>query len=106
MIGDVDVHSFREDKNYNIDVAFQQPDRAKLQALPAADASHAPAPAAAKPKEAAGEKHAEEIAPPTSDTIARQMKAEGKPEKPAAPVATETPKAEATAENMPAAEAP
>ena len=67
MIGDVDVHSFREDKNYNIDVAFQQPDKAKVQALPAADASHAPAPAAAMPKkEAAGEKHAEEIAPPTS----------------------------------------
>ena len=43
MIGDVDVHSFREDKNYNIDVAFQQPDKAKVQALPAADASHAPA---------------------------------------------------------------
>src|SRR6185312_1850754 len=104
MIGDVDVHSFREDKNYNIDVAFQQPDRAKVQALPAADASHAPAPAAAIPKkEAAGEKHAEEITPPTSDTIARQMKAESKAEKPAA---TETPKAEAAADGMRAAETP
>ncbi len=41
MLGDVDVHSFREDKNYVIDVAFQQPDKA--QALPqAADAAHAP----------------------------------------------------------------
>ncbi|MDE2063431.1 MAG: tetratricopeptide repeat protein [Bradyrhizobium sp.] len=30
MVGDVDVHSFREDKNYIIDVAFQQPDKALL----------------------------------------------------------------------------
>jgi hypothetical protein len=106
MIGDVDVHSFREDKTYNIDVAFQQSDKAKMQALPTADASHAPA--AAKPKkEVAGDKHTEEIAPPTSETIARQMKAEGKPEKlAAAPAATETPKAEAAAERPPAAEAP
>src|SRR5262249_13490969 len=42
MIGDVDVHSFREDKNYNIDVAFQQSDKAKAQTLPLAEASHAP----------------------------------------------------------------
>src|ERR1700761_2718914 len=31
LIGDVDVHSFREDKNYIIDVAFQQPDKPKAQ---------------------------------------------------------------------------
>jgi hypothetical protein len=30
MLGDVDVHSFREDKNYVIDVAFQQPDKASV----------------------------------------------------------------------------
>jgi chemotaxis protein histidine kinase CheA len=108
MIGDVDVHSFREDKNYNIDVAFQQPDKAKVQALPTADASHAPPPAAATPKkEAAGEKRAEEIAPPTSEAIARQMKAEGKAERPSpAPEATEAPKVEAIAARPPAAEAP
>ncbi len=29
VIGDVDVHTFREDKNYNIDVAFQQADAPK-----------------------------------------------------------------------------
>jgi tetratricopeptide (TPR) repeat protein len=41
MLGDVDVHSFREDKNYVIDVAYQQAD--KSQVLPqAADAGHAP----------------------------------------------------------------
>src|SRR6202049_656751 len=46
LIGDVDVHSFREDKNYNVDVAFQQAE--KPEALPStvSDASHAPAPAA------------------------------------------------------------
>src|ERR1700723_2390805 len=42
MLGDVDVHSFREDKNYVIDVAFQQADKAAV--LPqASDAAHAPA---------------------------------------------------------------
>src|SRR6202035_4203386 len=45
LIGDVDVHSFREDKNYNVDVAFQQPEKAPAPP-PAADVSHAPAPAA------------------------------------------------------------
>jgi hypothetical protein len=47
MLGDVDVHSFREDKNYVIDVAFQQADKAAV--LPqAADAAHAPAAHAAE----------------------------------------------------------
>ena len=45
MIGDVDVHSFREEKNYIIDVAFQQADKPKVSTLPLADASPAPAPA-------------------------------------------------------------
>src|SRR5690349_7301125 len=63
MIGDVDVHSFREDKTYNIDVAFQQADKAKQQLLPTAEA--APASPAEKPKkQAAPEQHSEEIKPP------------------------------------------
>ena len=42
MLGDVDVHSFREDRNYVIDVAFQQADKPAV--LPqAADAAHAAA---------------------------------------------------------------
>ncbi len=46
MLGDVDVHSFREDRNYVIDVAFQQPDKPAV--LPqAADAAHGPPPRAA-----------------------------------------------------------
>ena len=46
MIGDVDVHSFREEKNYVIDVAFQQVLKPPAPISPAADASHAPATAA------------------------------------------------------------
>jgi tetratricopeptide (TPR) repeat protein len=96
MIGDVDVHSFREDKTYNIDVAFQQPDKAKVQTLPTADAAHAPAPAAEAPKkETAPEQHSEAITPPTSESIAREMKADDKSRQAAAspaPAAMEAPK--------------
>ena len=108
MIGDVDVHSFREDKSYNIDVAFQQADKSKQQLLPTAEA--APASSAEKPKkQAAPEQHSEEIKPPTSETIAREMKSEAKPSEsktseakpseskpvPAAPMTmTEVPKSE------------
>ena len=108
MIGDVDVHSFREDKTYNIDVAFQQADKSKQQLLPTAEA--APASSAEKPKkQAAPEQHSEEIKPPTSETIAREMKSEAKPSEakpsesksseskpvPAAPLTmTEAPKSE------------
>jgi tetratricopeptide (TPR) repeat protein len=45
LIGDVDVHSFREDKNYIVDVAFQQAEKPSALLSPAA-ASHAPATAA------------------------------------------------------------
>src|SRR5271163_4584292 len=50
MLGDVDVHSFREDKNYVIDVAFQQADNKAVVLPQASDAGHAPpAHAAEKP---------------------------------------------------------
>ena len=39
LIGDVDVHSFREDKNYNIDVAFQQPEKPPAPPSPVSEAS-------------------------------------------------------------------
>src|SRR5215475_810148 len=39
LIGDVNVHAFRDEKNYIVDVAFQQPDK-KETPPPAADASH------------------------------------------------------------------
>lgn len=98
LIGDSDVHSFRDEKNYVVDVSFQ-PDKGKTAATPEAaiaqmkPVGHGPAPdkpAAEKPKDA----H-REIAPPTSETIAREAKIEVKPEvKPEAPAA------------MPPAEAP
>jgi len=45
LVGDVDVHSFREDKNYVVDVAFQQAEKAA--GLPSiSDALHAPIKAA------------------------------------------------------------
>ncbi|WP_426419254.1 tetratricopeptide repeat protein [Bradyrhizobium genosp. A] len=104
LIGDSDVHSFRDDKNYVVDIAFQ-PDKGKVAATPEAAIAkaeaggHGPAraaekPAAAKPKDA----HSE-MTSPTSETIAREAKIEVKPEvkseaKPEAPAA------------MPVAEAP
>jgi hypothetical protein len=48
LIGDVDVHSFREDKNYIIDVAFQQAEKPAAPS-PTADASHRGAAAHAPP---------------------------------------------------------
>src|SRR6185437_347150 len=78
MVGDVDVHSFREDKTYNIDVSFQQPDKAKVQTLPTADAGQL---SAGKPKKETGsEKHSEGAATPVPEAIALPMKAEVKPE--------------------------
>lgn len=103
LIGDSDVHSFRDDKNYVVDVAFQ-PDRNKAAATPeaaiaqAGAGGHGPAaekPAAAKPKDA----H-REITQPTSETIAHEakidvkpeVKSEAKPEAPATMPLTEAPK--------------
>ena len=122
LIGDVDVHSFREDKNYVIDVAFQQEEKPSQLQPPVADA--APAPAAAKPKSRAAaaapvatappasDKPADaapaaaqlaEIAPPTSELIAQQANIEIKPDQaPAMPPAVEPPKPESSSSEMPA----
>jgi tetratricopeptide (TPR) repeat protein len=101
LIGDVDVHSFREEKNYVIDVAFQQPEKPPALPSPASDASHAPAsaapahrasaapvpaapvvaPVAAKPAEhAEAPRPASRIAPPTAESIAKQANIEIKSE--------------------------
>nr|WP_041756842.1 hypothetical protein [Bradyrhizobium sp. ORS 278] len=88
LIGEVDVHAFREEKNYNIDVAYQQPDK-KVAAMssdtlpgakapaekPAAEKATAEKPNGEKPKAAVQP----ELVPPTSETIAKEMKAEAKP---------------------------
>ncbi|MGX1352556.1 tetratricopeptide (TPR) repeat protein [Bradyrhizobium elkanii] len=70
LIGDVDVHSFRDEKNYIVDVAFQQNQQ---QAAKPSLSSLLPTPRA-KPKGAAA------IAPVTSESIAQQARIEIKPE--------------------------
>ena len=100
LIGDVDVHSFREERNYIIDVGFQQPEKARALPLPTADAghdskaatdaAHGPKPVApaagmvaAKPAgESAPDRQGNDIVPPTSESIARQMKTDAKPDLP------------------------
>src|SRR3954463_16188852 len=91
LIGDSDVHSFRDEKNYVVDISFQ-PDKGKMansaeaaiaQANPAA---HGPAPAPEKPAAEKPKDAHREIAPPTSETIAREARIDVKPEvKPEAP---------------------
>ncbi len=44
LIGDVDVHSFREERNYIVDVAFQQVEKSSALGSPPSDASRAEAP--------------------------------------------------------------
>jgi tetratricopeptide (TPR) repeat protein len=83
LVGDVDVHSFREDKNYIIDVAFQLPDK-KAQASPLADAARGaklPAPTMAAAETPAKEVPADQqIIPPTSESVAREAKIEIRPD--------------------------
>jgi tetratricopeptide (TPR) repeat protein len=100
LIGDVDVHSFREDKNYIVDVAFQQSEKpsSAADALPSTAAPMAIAPAASeKPAdEPAASRQSSEIAPLTSEKFAKEANIEIKPapEKPiSAPPLKETPAA-------------
>jgi tetratricopeptide (TPR) repeat protein len=112
LIGDVDVHSFRDDKNYIVDVAFQKVEMPPT--IPQAAAALA-GPAAPVPAVAASEKSASgPVAPrasaepplPTSETIAKQAnieinsKAAVKP-----PAAPEAPKPARVAQETPAPEA-
>jgi tetratricopeptide (TPR) repeat protein len=111
MIGDVDVHSFREDKNYIVDVAFQQSDKSPSALLPAAaEALKAPgaakpmaaAPAASgKPAEAAAQQPSE-IVPPTSEMLAKEANIEIKPD--AAPNMAPAPETQTPAPPAPAAQ--
>ena len=112
LIGDVDVHSFREDKNYIVDVAFQQAEKPSALLSPAPDASHAPAtaapataaPAAAAPAvtapaasgmpsgQPAVPRRSGEAAPPTPEPLAEQAGIEAKPAPaPKASLASEAP---------------
>lgn len=117
LIGDSDVHSFRDDKNYVVDISFQ-PDKGKIAATAEAaiaqarPAAHGPAPAPEKPAAEKPKDAHREIAPPTSEAIAREAKIDVKPEvKPEAPAAmppVEAPKSAPApaAEAEHAAEAP
>lgn len=90
LIGDVDVHSFREEKNYIVDIGFQSEKPSPL----AAPAVVPPT----KPSDEAPPQRSGEIVPPTSETVAQEAKLEAKPEpamKP--PVAAPTPVASAPA---------
>lgn len=124
LIGDVDVHSFREEKNYIVDIGFQQPEKPSP-LKPAAEAEHGAKPphetrvapvkpmteaAPAKPvTEAAPATVLAEIAPPTSESIAREAKVvETKPEAKAEPAASahalpEAPMVAVVAQEAPAA---
>src|SRR5712664_1266224 len=131
LIGDVDVHSVREDKNYIIDVAYQQTEKPAAFPSFVAEASHAlashapataapaptvparPAPVAAAPERPARESspswNSGAIAPPTSELIAEQANIEIKPE--AAPKLSPAPEPPmpprpARETTAPAAEAP
>ncbi|MET0705602.1 MAG: tetratricopeptide repeat protein, partial [Tardiphaga sp.] len=71
LIGDVDVHSFREEKNYVVDIGFQQPDAP----APSAKLPAARPPAADKPvTEVAPSPRSGVIVPPTSEAIALESK--------------------------------
>ncbi|MEH2532930.1 putative negative regulator of RcsB-dependent stress response [Bradyrhizobium sp. AZCC 1588] len=87
LIGEVDVHSFREEKNYVIDVAFQQPEKPALAepqaaAKPVVPAKPGPASRIARDKalkESPPPQQPAEIPPVTSEMIAEQARIEIKP---------------------------
>ncbi|WP_375775603.1 tetratricopeptide repeat protein [Bradyrhizobium sp. ma5] len=75
LIGDVDVHSFRDEKNYIVDVAFQQAEQQQ---------AAKPSLSALLPTSRGKPKGAAAIAPATSESIAQQAKIEIKSEQPKA----------------------
>ena len=74
LIGDVDVHSFREEKNYIVDIGFQQADKQPVLPVPPASSEAQPAkPEAGKPAgDAPAPGRSGAIQPPTSQMIAEQ----------------------------------
>ncbi|MBR0936994.1 tetratricopeptide repeat protein [Bradyrhizobium jicamae] len=78
LIGDVDVHSFREEKNYIVDVAYQHGD----QQAPAAPGLTSLMPTVREKPKAASAQQPAAMAPVTSEGIAREAKFEIKPEQP------------------------
>ncbi|MGJ4944994.1 tetratricopeptide repeat protein [Bradyrhizobium sp. HKCCYLS1011] len=106
LIGDVDVRAFRDEKTYNIDVSYVQPDKPKGPTAVLPDAL--PAAKSAAANAAPAEKKAEllpAIVPPTSETIAREMnaqaKTQGTPPAAAEPAAAQMAAAPVMAETSP-----
>ena len=118
LIGEVDVHAFREDKNYIVDVGFQQSEKPAAQmnlpqvpksSVAAENAPITAAPPAVKPAD---------IVSPTSENIAREAKpdatpkpikeAQSAPEQPATAMASSpaAPQAEAVTQPAPAPATP
>jgi hypothetical protein len=87
LIGDVDVHSFREERNYIVDIGFQQPEKPSILAKPPAIAEHTPRATSDKPAPEAASKTSGDVVAPTSESIARQAKQDGKSEPAAKPEA-------------------
>lgn len=122
LIGEVDVHSFREEKNYIVDVAFQQAEKPAIADAhaPAPAEAHAPAaklgpakgkplaqlPKAAPSKETAVAHEPPPPAPVTSEDIAEQANIEIKPGQPAAETAQPAAQAEPVAEKVAATPGP
>jgi tetratricopeptide (TPR) repeat protein len=128
LLGDVNVHSFREEKSYIVDVAFQQaekPDASRAQAAPVSAAPITAAPVAAapvaaapalaspgapeKPADTPASRQAGATAPPTPESIAQQARTEVKPvEAPSISPAPQTPIPASPPKetSAPAAEAP
>jgi hypothetical protein len=109
LIGDVDVHSFREERNYIVDIGFQQPERPLIPTKPPAVAglpmpTGAPFPRDKPAGEAPPARQSSDIVPPTSESIAKQAKLEPRPE--AAAKAEPTAKSEPPAKPLPAPAAP
>jgi tetratricopeptide (TPR) repeat protein len=114
LIGDADVHSFRDEKNYVVDVAFQADKGKPAMTAEAAiaqarsAAAQGPAPAAEKPAAEPRDGH-REIASPPSETAKPAIKPDASAAAPPtaapkpAPVAAEAPATSAAAAAAPAA---
>jgi tetratricopeptide (TPR) repeat protein len=86
LIGDVNVHSFREDKNYIVDIGFQSEKPSPL----ASPAAPTPARASDKPADMAPQRSGD-IVPPTSETIAQPAEPVMKPQAAVPPAAAVAP---------------
>ncbi|MGO3933895.1 tetratricopeptide repeat protein, partial [Rhodopseudomonas pseudopalustris] len=108
LIGNVDVHSFREEKNYIVDIGFQQPEQPRD--IPAAISKlingQGNSQANGQAPNARPAEPAREIVPPTSEALAQQIKGEGAAPESKPPAKTESkpePKAETKPELKPIA---